>query len=184
MVTSALSLALVMVGHPLNSQRLSRSNIHHEVRPDAPIGHGSRKALGTVTEGLRRSRPKRWRDALPRGPPQRLERPMQIGDFHGAQIRAAPDRGASSQHMIEPDCAGMAHRGEQAFSAYGSNERLETAALKPASPNKYAVMSGFGGVRQLVYMSWPARADGPCCSRHRSHRIARRGGPSRIEPDL
>ena len=86
---------------------------HHLIRPDAPVGHLFAKAFRHRAEILA-DHHAAMRHALLRGRrQQRLERHLHIDAVVGRKTARHQIKPFQAQHVVEPDRAGIAHRGPQ-----------------------------------------------------------------------
>jgi len=124
------------------------------------------------------------RDALPRvSPPTRLERHLHIGSHSRGPKSARAPIEAFSPALIEPDCAGMSHRGAQHL-ANGSNGGFrDRRRLKPATPNPVRRYDIEGApVGRCANARWREMRTARFPPRHRSNRM-HADGDVEIEPD-
>ena len=86
---------------------------HHQIRPDAPIRHLLAKAFRHGAE-IFADHHAAMRHAFLRGDrQQRLERHLHIDAVVGGKAVRHQIKPLQAEHVIEPDRAGMAHRGAQ-----------------------------------------------------------------------
>ena len=105
----------------------------------------SRKPSGTVP----RSSPitmHLWAALSARHRQQRLERHLHIGAVVGLEAARHQIQPLQAQHVIEPDGAGMAHRGREHIANGTKDCASRPPALKPARPQSWpTVLSTSGG---------------------------------------
>ena len=144
---------------------------HHLVRPDAPIGHLLAKTFRHGAEIFADHHAAMLHAFLRGRRQQRLERHLHIDAVVGGKAVRHQIEPLQAQHMIEPDRAGMAHRGPQHLAIRLERLQFETGGVEAGEAPVLA-----GGVERVR-----RRADGQdgakspiARSRHRTRRIARR----------
>ena len=98
---------------PRNEPPIVALEHHHEIRPDAPIGDLVAKALRHGAEVFA-DHDAAVSDAFLRGHrQQRLERHLDVDAVACAETVRHQIEPLQPEHMVEPDGAGVAHRGAQ-----------------------------------------------------------------------
>ena len=129
---------------PRNEPSVVALEHHHQVRPDAPIGHLLAKTFRHGAEVLA-DHDAALRHAFLRGRrQQRLERHLHVDAVGGGEPVRHQIEPFQAKHVIEPDRAGMAHRGPQHLAV-----RLERLQLQPGGVEARKAPVLAGGVERV-----------------------------------